>query len=72
MVRIFDAMVDEGPHAVLPPDESTWHLVWEPLAPRTLCGKVVGYGARLRAWIETPAEDRCRACVRVGWDRQSE
>lgn len=58
-------MADEGPHAVLPPDEATWHLVRAPLSPRTSCGLALKYGAKLRAWTETPADDRCEACVRL-------
>jgi hypothetical protein len=56
-------MGERNPNAVLPPDEPTWHLVAHPLAPRTLCGKAIGYGARLRAWVETPAQDRCLICL---------
>jgi hypothetical protein len=52
-------------HGVLQPDGSdTWHLVNAPLAMRAVCGSQILYGARLRAWDETPPADRCHLCLR--------
>ena len=52
-------------HGVLQPDGSdTWHLVSAPLDLRSVCGTQILYGARLRAWDETPPADRCYLCLR--------
>ncbi len=56
----------EGPRGVLPPDGSgTWHLVETPLAPRSVCGQLLLYGARLGVWAEIPDDERCVACLRL-------
>ncbi|MFZ0249479.1 MAG: hypothetical protein WAL61_06000 [Acidimicrobiales bacterium] len=55
---------ESGPHGVLPPDGSgTWHMVESPLDPRSVCGNLVLYGARLRPWKDVPHEDRCDSCL---------
>ena len=49
---------------VMSPDESgIWHLVETPLAARALRGKLILYGARMRAWAQTPEADRCSHCL---------
>lgn len=55
-------------YGVLQPGESgawrgTWHLVDEPLAPRSVCGSQILFGARLRSWDKTPPADRCATCL---------
>lgn len=57
-------------HGVKQPDGSdTWHLVDAPLALRSVSGRQILYGARLRAWDETPPADRCHLCLRHVGDR---
>jgi hypothetical protein len=55
---------ERGPHGVLSPDGSfIWHLVEKPLDPRTICGRLVLFGARLRPWLDVPHQDRCATCL---------
>ncbi len=57
-------------YGVLQPGESgTWHRVTAPLALRSVCGSQILYGARLRAWDETPPADRCPLCLQHLDDR---
>jgi hypothetical protein len=60
---------EAAPYGVLSPDESDiWHLVETSRAPRSLCGKLILYGARMRPWVETAEADRCGYCVSVARD----
>ena len=56
---------EEEPFGVLPPDgDGVWHMVPWALALVAICGREIEYGARLKAWAETPPEDRCDVCLR--------